>query len=75
MLTVSLQWYKLHSETLMGKVLELNPYDRCVENKMVNGKKLLSCGMWMATKCGIWKKNKYRTYSTTLKYFRGVSSD
>ena len=34
----ALQWYKLYSEKLMKKVFELNPYDRCVANKMVNGK-------------------------------------
>ena len=34
----ALQWYKLYSKTLMAKVFQLNPYDRCVSNKMVNGK-------------------------------------
>ena len=35
---LALQWYKLYSETFMGKVFELNPYDRCVVNKIMNGK-------------------------------------
>ena len=31
-------WYKLYSETLEGTVFVINPYDRCVANKMINGK-------------------------------------
>ena len=36
-----LQWYKFYSETLMEKGFELNPYDTCVSNKMVNGKQFI----------------------------------
>ena len=35
----ALHWYKLYSETLLEKCFELNPYDKCVSNKMVNGKR------------------------------------
>ena len=34
----ALQRDKLYSETLMEKVFELNPYDICVVNKMMNDK-------------------------------------
>ena len=35
---LAIQWYKLCSETLNEKGFKLNPYDRCVANKMVNVK-------------------------------------
>ena len=35
----ALQRYKLYSEMLMEKCFELNPYDGCVANKMLNGRK------------------------------------
>ena len=31
-------WYKFYAETLEGMGFEINPYDRCVANKMINGK-------------------------------------
>ena len=34
----ALLWYKLYSEMLKGMVFVINPYDRCVANKMMNGK-------------------------------------
>ena len=34
----ALQWYILYSETLMEKGFKLNPYDRCVANKIMNSK-------------------------------------
>ena len=33
-----LRWYELYSETLMKEVFKINPYDRCVANKIINGK-------------------------------------
>ena len=33
----SLQWYKCYTETLEKEGFTLNPYDRCVANKMING--------------------------------------
>ena len=35
---MALQCNELYLETLTDKVFELNPYDKCVTNKMVNGK-------------------------------------
>ena len=35
---LALQWYTLYSEKLTEKDFKLNPYDRCVANKVVNGK-------------------------------------
>ena len=37
----AIHWYKLYSETLMEKCFDLNPYDICVSNKMVNGKQFI----------------------------------
>jgi hypothetical protein len=34
----ALLWYELFSSTLQGMGYELNPYDTCVANKIVNGK-------------------------------------
>ena len=34
----NIQWYKLYSEKLMEKGFELNPYERCVANKIMNDK-------------------------------------
>ncbi|KAG7372996.1 reverse transcriptase RNA-dependent DNA polymerase [Nitzschia inconspicua] len=34
----ALLWYNLLASTLIGMGFELNPYDSCVANKMVNGK-------------------------------------
>ena len=31
-------WYNLYTSTLQGMGFELNPYDLCVANKMINGK-------------------------------------
>ena len=36
----ALQWYKLFTGILKDMVFELNPYDTCVVNRMVNGKQL-----------------------------------
>ena len=33
-----IQWYKFYSEKLLKKGFKLNPYDRFVVNKLVNGK-------------------------------------
>lgn len=34
----ALLWYELFSDTLKGIGFEINPYDMCVANKMINGK-------------------------------------
>lgn len=34
----ALLWYELYVKTLKGMGFVLNPYDRCVANKMINGK-------------------------------------
>jgi hypothetical protein len=34
----ALLWYELFSSTLQGMGFEINPYDRCVANMMINGK-------------------------------------
>ena len=41
----ALLWYKLYSETFEGMEFVINPYNRCVTNKMINGKqcKILRC--------------------------------
>ena len=31
-------WYELYSSTLQDMGFELNPYDKCVANKTINGK-------------------------------------
>ena len=36
----ALQWYKLFSETLQQEGFTLNSYDKCIANKMVNGKQM-----------------------------------
>ena len=35
----SLKWCELHYQKLEKKVFENNPYDRCVGNKLINGKR------------------------------------
>lgn len=37
MIKSALRWYELFTRTLCGMGLELNPYDRCVANKMIDG--------------------------------------
>ena len=37
---VALQWYKLFSNTLQKLGFTLNPYDKCIANKMINGKQM-----------------------------------
>ena len=34
----ALLWYELYVKTLKGMGFKLNPYDKCVANKMINGK-------------------------------------
>ena len=34
----ALRWYELYSETLEKEGFIINAYDRCVANKMINGK-------------------------------------
>jgi hypothetical protein len=34
----ALLWYELFSSTLQGMGFELNPYDACVANKVIDGK-------------------------------------
>ena len=34
----ALLWYKYYSETLEEIGFVINPYDRCIANKMINGK-------------------------------------
>ena len=34
----ALQWYVLYKKTLEKEGYELNPYDRCIANKLINGK-------------------------------------
>ena len=34
----TLRWYELYSETLEKEGFVINPYDRCVANKVINGK-------------------------------------
>ena len=34
----ALLWYQLYVSTLKGMGFKLNPYDKCVANKMINGK-------------------------------------
>ena len=36
----ALQWYKLFSETLKDLGFVLNPYDKCIANRMVEGKQM-----------------------------------
>ena len=38
----ALLWYNLYESTLAKDGFEINPYDKCVANKMVNGKQCLS---------------------------------
>lgn len=37
MIESALRWYKLFTGTLCGMGFELNPYDRCVANKTIDG--------------------------------------
>ena len=34
----ALRWYELYSHTLEKESFEINPYDRCAANKVINGK-------------------------------------
>ena len=34
----ALRWYELYSDTLMKEGFEINPYNRCVANKVIDGK-------------------------------------
>ena len=38
-----LLWYELFTGTLQGMGFELNPYDTCVANKMIDGKQCTTC--------------------------------
>jgi hypothetical protein len=39
----ALLWYNLFTKTLKGMGFELDPYDMCVANKMINGKQCTIC--------------------------------
>jgi hypothetical protein len=39
----ALLWFKLLSSTLMEMGFEINPYDQCVANKVINGKQCTIC--------------------------------
>mmetsp|Transcript_17995 Transcript_17995/g.23319 ORF Transcript_17995/g.23319 Transcript_17995/m.23319 type:complete len:119 (+) Transcript_17995:695-1051(+) len=39
----ALLWYKLYVETLRGMGFQVNPYDRCVANKIIKGKPYTIC--------------------------------
>ena len=45
----TLQWYKLFSDTLQKLGFTLNPYDKCVANKMINGKQITKS--WFVDDC------------------------
>mgnify|MGYP000939170828 CR=1 FL=1 len=45
----ALQWYKLFKSTLETMGFELNPYDKCIANKNINGKQLTIC--WHVDDC------------------------
>ena len=38
MIQAALLWYELYSNKLQNIGFDLNPYDRCVANKNINGK-------------------------------------
>ena len=38
MIESALLWYTLYTEVLHKEGFEINPYDRCVTNKVINGK-------------------------------------
>ena len=38
MIESALLWYQLYSDVLQKEGFEINPYDKCVANKMINGK-------------------------------------
>jgi len=42
-LTAFILWYNMFSQSLTNKGFEINPYDLCVANKMVNGKPMTIC--------------------------------
>ena len=39
----ALLWYDLYANTLKGMGFEINPYDRCVANKIINGRQCTIC--------------------------------
>ena len=39
----ALLWYQLYAETLEGLGFKINPYDRCVANKVINGSQCTIC--------------------------------
>ena len=39
----ALQWYVLYKTTLENEGYELNSYDRCIANKMIDGRKCTIC--------------------------------
>ena len=42
-LTAPLLWYTLFSKTLLDEGFEINPYDNCVANKIINGHQFTIC--------------------------------
>ena len=52
----ALQWYKLFTETLSGLGFMLNPYDKCIANKDVNGKQMTIS--WHVDDCIVSHENK-----------------
>ena len=39
----ALLWYDLFSSTMMEMAFELNPYDTCIANDIINGKQFKTC--------------------------------
>ena len=43
----ALLWYNLYSKTLKDMGFEINPYDKCIMNKTINGSQCSIAFMWM----------------------------
>jgi len=62
---LALLWYELFTETLIGMGFELNPYDPCVVNNMMDGKQCTI--VWTTTKSRMSPQKWLRASSSQLR--------
>ena len=64
----ALLWYELYANTLEGLGFKINPYDRCVANKLINGEQCTIC--WYVDDNKVSHKDK-NVVSDVIKTIEG----
>ena len=73
MLVSAMLFYQKLTRALLSDGFELNPYDLCVVNKMVNSEQLTVAGMWMISSPAILTPKSFMSFYNGLKTCLGNS--